>query len=336
MPKTLHITNGDSAKPGIRTADSRGDVLPWRDVLHEGPVPAGVSLADLSRIRAKHLAQQGMGNSADLEKSFRERDDRLRRFTDHDEVVLWFEWDLYDQLQLIQILDFIASHSEDLVENGTVLSIVSLAGYLGELNHDDFPALFESRRNVTREMLLLGTAAWSAFRSSDPRDFETVARGDCADLEFLRAAIERQLEELPCSQNGLSRSERQILESVSQGPRSFADVFRSTSAREDRRYCGDATLARYIERMSRHQFPLLTHPTGEIIHAPRTADDSRAFRNAEIALAPAGREVLRADRDWIASGGTNRWLGGIHINGRECPWRWDSVKMCVERREVVS
>ncbi len=275
-----------------------------------------------------------MGNVAELERSFRERDDCLRRFTDYDEVVLWFEWDLYDQLQLIQILDFIRSHSGDLVENGTRLSLVSLAGYLGELRQDAFPALYEARRDVTGDMLELGAAAWEAFTSVDPRNLETLARTGCPELEFLAAAIVRQLEELPSAENGLSRSERQILEAVSQGPLSFSNVFKSTSGREDRRYCGDATLARYIERMSRHRFPLLTHPTGEIIHAPRTADDSRAFRNAEVALTPIGREVMRGDRDWISSGGTNRWLGGVHLDGAACPWRWDSIRGCVGRREV--
>jgi hypothetical protein len=40
-----------------------------------------------------------------LEVSFERRDEAITRFRDHEEVVLWFEHDLFDQLQLIQILD---------------------------------------------------------------------------------------------------------------------------------------------------------------------------------------------------------------------------------------
>ena len=90
-------------------------------------------------------------------------------------------------------------------------------------------------------------------------------------------------------------------------------------------------MGRYIERMSRHAFPLLTHPSGETIDAPRTEEDSSAFRNAEIALTRAGLEVLRGDRDWIEMGGTDRWLGGVRLNGAETLWRWDTDAQRVTR-----
>ena len=325
MHRALHITNGDSVTPGIRTADARGDILPWRDVLHEGPVPADLSLSELSRVRAAFLAADEMGDKAELERSFAERDDTLRRFADYDEVILWFEWDLYDQLQLLQLLDFFASHTpESLAETRTRLSIVSLAGYLGETPLEDFPALRDQRSDVTLEMLALGRTGWSAFRSSDPRAMADLAHADWSALPFLADAFTRQLEELPSSRNGLSRSERQILEAVAQRPLSFHEVFKRTANREARIYCGDATMARYIERMSRHAFPLLRHPTGERIDAPRTEADSSAFRNSEIALTAVGREVLRCDRDWIELGGSDRWLGGIHLDGPRTLWRWDS------------
>ncbi|HEX5577422.1 MAG TPA: DUF1835 domain-containing protein [Gemmatimonadaceae bacterium] len=327
MPTTphghvLHITNGDSATAGIRAAEPTGDVLPWRDVLHEGPVPTGVSLAELSRIRAEFLAREEMGDREQLERSFAERDDCLRRFADYDEVVLWFEWDLYDQLQLLQLLDFFANHTdEDLAETGTRISIVCIEGYLGVLGADEFAPLYSARSPVTRDMLELGRKAWASFRSDDPTDLERIVADDCSTLPFLPGALHRHLEEFPSIRNGLSRSERQILEAVAQGPLSFADIFRQTTAREERVYCGDATLARYIERMSRHAFPLLAHPTGEPIDAPHTEQDSRAFRNSEIALTTKGREVLRCERDWIALGGSDRWLGGVHL-GPDTRWRW--------------
>lgn len=333
MPLTLHITNGDSAAGGIRTADPLGDILPWRDVLHEGPVPAGLTLAELSRVRAGFLAAEGMGDRADLERSFAERDDVLRRFSDYDEVVLWFEHDLYDQLQLIQLLDFISRSSpEDLAETGTRVTLVSIEGYLGTLPAERFPELHDGRLGVLAQQLELGRRAWEAFRSDDPRVLERIARRDSGALTFLAGALIRQLEELPSTHSGLSRSETQILEAVSQRPVTFSEIFRRTADREERIYCGDATMARYIERMSRHEFPLLTYPTGEQIDAPRTELDSSAFRNAEIALTHAGREVLAGERDWIGMGGSDRWLGGVHLERSAAGWRWDSDEQSVVER----
>ena len=95
-------------------------------------------------------------------------------------------------------------------------------------------------------------------------------------------------------------------------------------------------MARYIERMSRHSTPLLVHPTGEVIDAPRTAEDSRAFRNSEIALTAAGRDVLRCEIDWIALGGSDRWIGGVHLAGADAPWRWDSDAKRVVKSERIT
>jgi hypothetical protein len=331
MPHTLHITNGDSAAGGIRAADASGVIVPWRDILHEGPVPAKLSLSDLGRVRAKFLSSDGFGSLEDLQREFAERDDTLRRYGDFDEVVLWFEWDLYDQLQLIQILDFFSSTSGDpSAEGAQRVSLVCIGGYLGLLDADAFPELYASRRPVSSEILSIASQAWAAFRSEDPRDVQRMAESHIEPMEFLRGALERHLEEFPSTFNGLSRSESQILEAIAQGPRTFAEIFKQVSTREERIFCGDATMARYIERMSLHPNPLLTYPTGDSIDAPRTEEDSRAFRNAQMALTKAGVDVLRGDLDWIRLGGTDRWLGGVHLDGSQCRWRWNR-----DTREIV-
>ena len=329
MASTLHITNGDSAAGGIRAVDGAGDILPWRDVLHDGPVPSGLSLAELSRVRAKFISEM-FGDFDFVERDFRERDDTLRRYADYDEVVLWFEWDMYDQLQLIQLLDFFSSSTREArAETNTKLSIVCIEGYLGVLPVDRFPDLYETRRDVSDEMLSLGRAAWKAFRSSDPREIERVIAGDTSALEFLAGGLTRGLEELPSVFNGLARSESQILETISQGPLIFSEIFKRVANSEERIYCGDASLASYIERMSLHPNPLMTYPSGDSIDAPRTEEDSLAFRKAELCLTRAGAAVLRGDRDWIAMGGTDRWLGGVHLDGSETRWRWDTEKKVV-------
>jgi hypothetical protein len=41
---TLHVTNGDSVLHLWKKAGLLGTHMAWRDVLHEGPVPAGLDL----------------------------------------------------------------------------------------------------------------------------------------------------------------------------------------------------------------------------------------------------------------------------------------------------
>ena len=335
MAHILHITNGDSAVVGMRAGGISGEIVAWRDILHEGPVPAGKSLAELSRIRAEWLEQQGFGERDSLEHEFQQRDGMLSRYMDFDEVVLWFEWDLYDQIQLIQILDFLARDSEaDRSETGTALSIVSFAGYLGALEPVRFENLFAQRTAITQEMLNLGSKAWCAFTSDDPREIEKLAASDLDALEFLSPALWRHLEELPSTLNGLSRSESQILQSVSQGPLSFHEIFKRVANREDRIFCGDTVMARYIERMSLTETPLIIYSSGEKVDAPSTEGDSRAFGDAEMALTAAGRDVVACDSDWITMGGSDRWLGGVHLDSHRARWRWDPDARRVEAATV--
>ena len=58
----LHITNGDSAADLLTDAGIEGVILPWRDILHEGPVPATKNLSALSEVRARFIFNSGWGS----------------------------------------------------------------------------------------------------------------------------------------------------------------------------------------------------------------------------------------------------------------------------------
>jgi hypothetical protein len=182
----------------------------------------------------------------------------------------------------------------------------------------------DGREPVTSDMLMLGRRAWQAFRSSDPRDVHRIQAAETSALPFLCDGLLRELEEFPSVENGLSRSERQILESVAQKPQNFLEIFRGVANREERVFCGDSIMAGYIQRMSDCATPLIIYQSGERVFAPRFDGDTTAFRNAEMALTKAGRDVLRCDMDWISMGGSDRWLGGVHLAGKAVRWRWDS------------
>ena len=69
-----------------------------------------------------------------------------------------------------------------------------------------------TRAPVTDAQLALATRAWSAFRAPDPREIERLLETDTTPLPFLAPALRRHLEELPWTADGLSRTERRILE----------------------------------------------------------------------------------------------------------------------------
>ena len=229
----------------------QGEILPWRDVLHEGPVRAGLALDELSRERAAFIASCGWAPLEAVAEDFRNRDAVLRG--SHEEVVLWLEHDLYDQLQLIQLLDWFAAHPHP------NLSLVCEAEYLGETTPARAGELFAARRRVSAEQVAEGKAAWAAFRAPDPLRLELVP---CSHLRFLGAALRRHLEEFPWVQDGLSRTERAVLVALRSRPLSFGEIF--TSVREEPVFLGDSVLAWHLERMQREG---MVGREGELWHA---------------------------------------------------------------------
>src|SRR5437763_9366792 len=75
----LHVTNGDSVVHSLRDSGLSGDVLPWRDALHEGPVPGAVSAEELRSIRTRYVASQWKLSYDEVLGGFVDRDRALER-----------------------------------------------------------------------------------------------------------------------------------------------------------------------------------------------------------------------------------------------------------------
>ena len=192
----LHVTNGDSVVPGLEATGLGGDILPWRDALHEGPLPAGLDAAELRAVRAAHLAGLGWGDAAAIEADMAARDARLAAAVGHEPVILWFEHDLYDQLQLIQVLDAVDGTAD--------VHAILPDRFLGEMDSGELAALWPGRAPVRRDQVALAQLAWDAVRAPAPDGIEALLDVHTAALPHLGAALRRHLEELPGAGDGLA------------------------------------------------------------------------------------------------------------------------------------
>jgi hypothetical protein len=325
----LHITNGDSVAGTLREAGFGPDIIAWRDVLHEGPVPADLPLAELSSLRARFIVDSGWGVSAEVSAQFAERDRALPGAADHDEAVLWFEHDLYDQLQLLQVLDWFAAQGLD----GTRLSLICNAEHLGRLTADELRTRFPDRRPVSGQQLNVGRDAWSAFRSPDPRSLLPFLGDRSSPLRFLGAAIRRHLQQFPDALTGLSRSESQALAAIEAGHRQAKQAyFASHHQEEDAVFLGDTIFATYIAGMSQESSPLVLRQDGDRIVAPGDGADSADFWNSDLAVTNAGSAVRGGVEDRVLVNGIDRWLGGVHLQPGNV-WRWHEAKSVVARSD---
>lgn len=313
----LNITNGDSAVGSLSDAGIEGKIIAWRDVLHEGPVDASLPLDELSKQRARFIAGNNWGDFSHISGNFVERDRMIQHLDYFDEVVLWFEDDLYDQLQLIQLLDFFANGAAQ----SKKISLIVVDGYIPPLSAEELRRLDEERPTVKPEQLELARRAWSAFGSSDPTGIERILQGSTSALPYLERALTRQLEEFPSTINGLSRSEREALTAINEGHVTPVGAFLEVAKKQESIFLGDLVFYSYLERLSGKEHPLVTWTDGSPVVAP-TAAEARDFVNGELQLTPLGRDVLAGKKDWQSINTQPRWLGGVEIKPASS-WRWD-------------
>jgi hypothetical protein len=311
---SLHLTNGDATVPRLRGTGLAHKIMPWRDVLHEGPVP-DVPDDELRRIRAGFLAGEDTADT-DVIAVFTRRDRTLEEHR-RGEYVLWFEADLYDQLQLVQILAKLRALDVPpdritLICIGEHLGIAHFGG-LAELNAEHLarlPAIAATA--LTDPALYHATRAWAALRASHAAGLGVIARTPSPQLRFVAEAFDRLSREYPSTRDGLSLTERRILASVAEGAPTAGAAFARTRTRERRPFLGDTWC---FDRMTR--LALAPHPLLEV--EPATP----VHRHTRVRLTDLGRRVLDGREDHVALNGIDRWIGGVHLTGRTAAWRWN-------------
>ncbi len=319
MPRELVITNGDSAANSMKTVGIGDEVLPWRDVLHMGPVPNVGGLAALSELRARYLASSDWITLDDALEGMKERDQLLWDNEKFDRLTLWFEHDLYDQLQLLQILSFLAENPR----NDGAVHLVQADDYLGVLTPEELLPLADTAKPVTQAQLLLATRAWSALGEDTPESWAALLDQDLLALPFLRGAVVRMLEELPDSRSGLSRTERQILDVIDQGVCEPRHMFGKCQELEEAKFMGDWGFFHFLQNQARAAKPTL-HGLGSASFAPRQSDDDRKkFLTSALRLTDFGHDILAGKEDFAAHNEIDFWWGGTLVTNDDL-WRWDA------------
>ena len=317
----LHIHNGDSAAGTAKKSDIPGEHLAWREALVCGPTPGNLSIDEFCQLRAQHLADAYGANLERTERELRAQEQTLARLSDHEEVVLWFEHDLFGQVQLMYLLHRFAQS-----ELGkTRLSLICInefpdvSGFrgFGELNEDQLATLFPQRQEITQPQLDLGSKAWQAYSAAQAAGLIALLDSDTSVLPFLKGAISKHLQRFPSTKNGLGRIESVGLELIAKGHSSFRSLFPAFARREPEYGYGDAQLFLELKRLAEAPAPALSGGNNQ------TASDPAQMLLSSFEITEFGKAVLAGEEDFVRRNGIDHWLGGVHLVGSEAPWRWD-------------
>lgn len=331
MTRFLHVANGTSTTGTIEAAGIPGACSIWADPLYEGPVPGELSDAELVGARMQYLSGQGgpareawVGADPTLDPAndLRQWRSAIERHDAYDELILWFEHDLFDQLNLIQLLAWIRERLPP-SKPVTLVCIGSFPGRpdfkgLGELTPAELATLLETRQRVSDQQYALAERAWRAFREPTPEALDDLRQRDTAALPYLAAAITRFLQEYPWTRDGLSRTERRLLELASGDGIALWNAFPRMHQGEHAYYVTDGSLAAAAEMLAHASPPLATLD----FSGPAEGHVLRG----NVAPTDIGRSVLAGQLDRVLTCGIDRWLGGVHLETGTRMWRWDDAR----------
>jgi len=320
----LHIHNGDSSANTARESSIPGEHIAFRESLITGPTPADVSGEAWRRVRAQHLSE---GYPADLDEcaeDLRDQEKKLDSAAGYDEVVLWFEHDLFCQTNLLYLLNWFAQREL----GNTKLRLICIGEFpgkehfrgLGELNAGEMVSLFPDRQPVTPGQLKLGELAWQAYCSPNPDEIQSILDSDTSLLPFLDSALRAHLRRFPSTRNGLGRIEDTSLELIKGGAQTFIELFPQFAGAEPVYGLGDAQLWLALQQIGVGKQPLLTMENSH--HAGQLTPD--IARNAKLEITESGESVLRGEADQVELNGIDYWLGGVHLTPTNL-WRWDGT-----------
>jgi hypothetical protein len=316
----LHVRCGDDVLVKLSAAGIPGRRLRYVDPVAQGPVPATADEAGLRRVRAAFI-ERAYGVPADQALAAIEAEaDGLARAAEEDEVVLWFEHDLFDQAILVRALDALAPAAGaglrvTLVSPDHQPGVERFVG-LGQLAPVQLASLFERRRVVPAAAYALASRAWRALRQPDPTGLAELARSPGPELPYLARALTRLLQELPWVSDGLGLTERLALRGLAAGAQGAGALFAAAQEQERAPWMGDLMFFHVLREMEEREPPLLTAggswPAFEENSAPPV-----------VALSGEGRAIVEGRADCVRDFGIDRWVGGVRLEGQGPCWRWD-------------
>jgi len=308
MVKILNIVSGDAVIDLMKTAKINGDFLPWNDFLHEGPVPQNFSLEKLSKIRAHFIYEQGFGKLNEITERFKKRDNLLKNHKKYIKIILWFEHDLYDQLQLLQILSWFSKNLSRI----TTLSLICTNNYLGETSPSEIFNLLKYQEIITEKHFTLAQQGWSSFCQPTPLNWFQLLNEKTSTLPFLKSTIIRMLEEFPNTNNGLSRTAHQALLIISKGEREPRKIFIKHQRYEERKFMGDVIFWKILDDFIDYKL-IASRQNGQ-----------------ELTITPLGKKVLQGKENWLDIKPINKWIGGVNLTPKNL-WCWDIKKKTIRK-----
>tara|TARA_R110000796_G_scaffold10070_1_gene33770 strand:+ start:30870 stop:31802 length:933 start_codon:yes stop_codon:yes gene_type:complete len=259
MSSQLHITNGDILTNKLNTLKLEGDIITWREMLCEGKTETNVGSESFWKTRFEFLNKNyKISKTWFIDKTLKE----YRTLCNHkqeDRIVLWFDFDLFDQINMLAVISWLKTHRPyaeiSLVSSEGEVDSLDILG-LGELTDEQLRKLYTNRTLLTQDDIEYADYVWQLYCSDNPIRLENLKDFDSFQFSHLSGAIEAHLMRFPTIRNGLNEVENNILRLArSAKPKTKLELLNTVLRNQGRYGFGDTQYERVITKLK----PLFTN-----------------------------------------------------------------------------
>jgi hypothetical protein len=220
MNKTLHILNGDSTATIFSKSTIQGDVIIWREMLCEGSLHKDVGGDEFWKKRYAFFEEEmGITRLEYYDKTIKELI-KIDEVSSYNEVVLWFEYDLFCQVNLMALCVYLLKHYRKDINYYLVCTghekgkqyLQTLSDY----SPNEYQILYKNKIKLTRNSLLFSEQCWHVYVENNLEELKRFDFNKQDKFKYFQKAINQHLQRFS-SQNGLNQIENKILEIINSG-----------------------------------------------------------------------------------------------------------------------
>ncbi|MBC9796324.1 DUF1835 domain-containing protein [Sinomicrobium weinanense] len=213
MTTTLHITNGDGFTSHLKELKLEGEIITWREMLCEGRTMTEVGSESFWKARFEFLNKNYKISKTNFIEATLKEYRRLCNQKSQEEIVLWFDEDLFCQINMIAVVSWLKKHRK-----GAQISLVcgkkkgNKSFILTNHTKQQLLKLYDSRTQLTQDDIEYADYIWQLYCSDTPLRLETFSKFNASQFPYLTDAIALHLHRFPTVKNGLNHLENSTLE----------------------------------------------------------------------------------------------------------------------------
>lgn len=294
MAKQLHIINGDDLAQNILDLKIEGEIVIWREMLCEGPTAPELNSKEFIKLRKEFLMENYQISAEDYEEQFLKELKKLTSYNSYQEVVLWFEFDLFSHINMLAAINHLLE--KQLKVPVYLVCSKKLKGekvqtILSKLPLKDLKNHYDNRIALSQGDLEMASLLWQLYNENNPQKLKKLIK-EKTNFEYLSSCLRAHIERFPNSQTGLNSLERNILKLITSNTITSMNQLLGYSLEYQGYYgYGERQMQRVLDKLS------IFYKPGE----------------NKIELTPEGKEALEGTRNFYRVLKNDEYLGGAKI-----------------------